>query len=82
LAYEIEYKSSISRDLKKIDKSQIGRLLDRLEEALGEDPNAGSPLKGKYQGLYKYRVGDYRVIYAKTVEGVLVLRIGYQENVY
>lgn len=82
MAYEIEYKSSISRDLKKIDKSQIGRLLDRLEEALGEDPNAGSPLKGKYQGLYKYRVGDYRVIYAKTVEGVLVLRIGYQENVY
>jgi len=53
-----------------------------LEEALGEDPNAGSPLKGKYHGLYKYRVGDYRVIYAKTVKGVLVLRIRHRGKAY
>jgi len=78
----VDYKSSVSRDLKKIDKSQIGRLLDKLEETLSENPNVGSPLKGKYQGLFKYRIGDYRVMYVKTTEGVLVLRIRHRGKVY
>jgi len=82
LTYKVDYKSSVSRDLKKIDKSQIGRLLDKLEDALSENPNAGSPLKGQYRGLFKYRVGDYRVIYVKTIEGVLVLRIRHRGKAY
>jgi len=82
LAYKVDYKSSVSRDLKKIDKSQIERLLGKLEEALSENPNAGSPLKGKYRGLLKYSIGDYRVIYAKTIEGVLILRIRHRGKAY
>jgi len=82
LASKVDYKASVSRDLKKIDKSQIARLLDKLEEALSEDPNAGSPLKGQYRGLFKYRDGDYRVIYAKTNMGVLVLIIRHRGKVY
>ena len=82
MASKVEYKSSVSRDLKNIDKSQIGRILDKLEQALSENPDAGTPLKGQYRGLYKYRIGDYRVIYAKMGDGVLVLRIGHRGKVY
>ena len=82
MVYRVDYKSSVTRDLKKIDKSQIGRLLDKLEEVLSENPNAGSSLKGQYQGLFKYRIGDYRVIYAKTTDGVLVLRIRHRGKDY
>lgn len=82
MACRVDYKSSVSRDLKKIDRSQVGRLLDKLENALSEKPDAGSPLKGKYQGLFKFRIGDYRVIYAKTIDGVLVLRISHRGKAY
>ena len=51
MASEVHYKTSVYRDLKKIEKSQIGRLLDKVEEILSENPDAGSPLKGKYKGL-------------------------------
>lgn len=39
-------------------------------------------LKGQFAGLRKYRIGDYRVIYAILGDDVLVLRIGHRKDVY
>jgi len=82
LAYKILYKASVERDLKSLSKDEAKRVLAKVEKALRENPDKGEPLKGIFQGLYRYRVGDYRVIYAKTTEGVLVLRIGHRRDVY
>ena len=79
---EVEYKESVERDLRKIDKKQITRILDKLEEVLSKDPNAGEALKGQYKGLYKLRVGEYRVMYAKTKIGVLIVRIRHRGKAY
>ena len=79
----IFYKASVARDLKLLDKARVEPLLRRLAEILGSDPNVGEPLRGEFDGLYKLRIGDYRVIYAKTDrETVLVLRIGHRSKVY
>ncbi|MCD6146058.1 MAG: type II toxin-antitoxin system RelE/ParE family toxin [Methanosarcinales archaeon] len=82
MSYKIEYKSSVVRDLKKLDKSVAGRILDQLEMDLSENPDGGQPLTGQFKGLFKYRIGDYRIIYTRTVEGILVLRIGHRSKVY
>jgi len=79
---EVEYKESVERDLRKIDKKQIGRILDKLEEVLSNNPNAGEALKGQYKGLFKLRVGDYRVMYTKTKKGVVVVRIRHRGKAY
>lgn len=79
---EIEYKASVERDLRKLGKPAARRVMDRLEQVLSMDPDRGMPLKGEYAGLFKLRVGEYRVIYAKTRDGVLVLRIGHRKDVY
>jgi len=39
-------------------------------------------LKGKFAGLRKLRVGDYRVIFAIIGDCVLVTRIGHRRDVY
>jgi len=39
-------------------------------------------LKGQFAGLRKYRIGDYRVIYAILKEDILILRIGSRKDVY
>ena len=78
----IQYKSSVEKDLRRIDKSTVRRLLGKLEQGLGRNARAGEPLKGDFEGLYKYRVGDYRVIYTQTAEGILVLRIAHRKEVY
>jgi mRNA interferase RelE/StbE len=78
----VEYKSSVAKDLKKMGRKSAKRIIGELEKTLSADPDRGVPLKGRFKGLLKYRVGDYRVIYARTEDGVLVLRIGHRRGVY
>jgi len=82
LPLSVLYKASVERDLKKLDHSVALRVLDQIEQDLATDPGKGEPLKGAFQGLFKYRIGDYRVIYTKTQDGILVLRIGHRKDVY
>jgi mRNA interferase RelE/StbE len=79
---KIEYKASVERDLRRIDKKEANRILRKIEKVLGEDPDKGIPLKGEYEGLYRLRVGDYRAIYCKTRAGVLILRIRHRKKAY
>lgn len=37
--------------------------MNKIEKDLGDNPDKGELLKGNFQGLYRYRVGDYRIIY-------------------
>jgi mRNA interferase RelE/StbE len=82
LVYSIAYKSSVSRDLARLGKAEARRVLDRIEKDLARNPGAYPTLQGKWAGLRKYRVGDYRVIYAILENEVLVLRIGHRRDVY
>jgi len=82
LAYNISYKSTVSRDLAQVGKAEARRILARIEKDLVHKANSCSVLKGKWAGLRKYRVGDYRVIFAILEGEVLVLRIGHRRDVY
>jgi mRNA interferase RelE/StbE len=82
LVYRIVYKKSVHRDLKKLDKNEASNLLDQIENDLSGHPASFPILKGKFSGLRKYRVGDYRVIYAILEEDVVILRIGHRKEIY
>jgi mRNA interferase RelE/StbE len=82
LAYNIVYKRSVQRDLKKLSKAEASRVLDKVEEDLSKNPEAYPVLKGQFAGLRKYRVGEYRVVYAILGNEVLILRIGHRKEVY
>ncbi len=78
----VVYKSSVARDLKKLDPKDKQRILQQIEEILGGDPKRGEPLHGEFDGLFKLRVGDYRVVYAPAGQDVLVLRIRHRSKAY
>jgi mRNA interferase RelE/StbE len=82
LAYNIVYKKSVHRDLKKLSKAEADLLLNRIERELVKKPESNPVLKGQFAGLRKFRVGDYRVIYALLGNDVLILRIGHRKNIY
>jgi len=82
LAYNIVYKKSVQRDLKKVPKAEADRILNQIEQELSKNANAYPVLKGQFAGLRKYRIGDYRVIYAIVGDDCLVLRIGHRKEVY
>ncbi len=82
MAYNVVYKKSVHRDLKKLSKAEIRRILDQIEQELTKKPESYPVLKGQFAGLRKYRIGDYRVIYALVGKDILVLRIGHRREVY
>jgi len=82
LVYSVSYKKSVHRDLKRLTKPEAKRILDLIETELIKKPESNPVLKGQFAGLRKYRIGDYRVIYAILGTQVLVLRVGDRKNVY
>ena len=82
MAYNVVYKKSVHRDLKKLSKAEVSRILDQIEQELTKNPESYPVLKGRFAGLRKYRIGDYRVIYALVGTDILVLRIGNRRDVY
>jgi len=82
LSYSIAFKRSVSRDLKRIDRDQADKILTKIEEELPSKAESFPVLSGKFAGLRKFRVGDYRVIYTIIVNTALILRIRHRREAY
>lgn len=88
MTWIVELDSSAEKDLKKLDHQDAKRILRFLFERVShlEDPRSiGEALKGsKFQSLWKYRVGDYRIISSleDNVAKILVVKIGNRREVY
>ncbi len=73
--YKIKYTKNFEKSLKKLDKQTIrlikNWILKNLE--VTENPkNKGNPLKGNLLGIWRYRVGDYR-IFAEIENEILTI---------
>jgi mRNA interferase RelE/StbE len=83
-SYRIEFRRSVERDLRRIERDRIPGILAAME-ALKEDPrpNGVKKLRGT-QATWRLRVGDYRIIYEieDDLLRVLVVRIAHRRDVY
>ncbi len=82
MAYNVVFKKSVHRDLKRLSRPEAKRILDLIDTDLIKKPEVNPVLKGQFAGLRKYRIGDYRVIYALIGSEILILRIGDRKDVY
>ena len=82
MGYNITYKKSVTKDLKRISKAQAKRILNKIEADLTENPERFPALSGPFAGMRKFRVGDYRVIFVVIDQDVLILRIQDRKDVY
>lgn len=87
MAWAIEYAETAKKQLRKLDRAAARRIVDFMDErvASSENPRAmGKALKGPLGDLWRYRVGDFRVIcdIQDKVLTVLVLQIGNRREVY
>lgn len=82
MKYKIAFKKSVGRDLKKIEKHQVERIFKKIEDRLSKTPEKYPALTGKFAGLRKLRVGDYRVIFSILDDTVLILRVSHRKDSY
>ena len=87
MAWQIEFDSEAENDLRKIDPEIQRRILRYLREKIAteKDPRRfGAPLRRELSGLWKYRLGDYRLICRIEDKKVIVyvIRIGHRKDIY
>jgi mRNA interferase RelE/StbE len=88
MAWTVELDPSAEKELDKLDSQETKRILRFLFERVAhlENPRSiGEALKGsRFKTLWKYRVGDYRIISSleDNVARVLVVKIGDRKEVY
>ena len=83
---KVEYSDEAKKQIKKLDKQIQKRIIDYLDNiSTLENPRSkGKGLTSNLVGLWRYRVGDYRVI-CRIVDSELViiaLSIGHRREVY
>ena len=82
--YQINFQSSVDKDLRKLSSENCDRLLDRIEVlAIEPMPVQAIKLKGT-EGLYRVRVGDYRIIYEvdASAKSILIHYVRHRREVY
>ena len=87
LTWTIEYTATARTQLRKLDKRMARRIVDYMNERvarLGDPRNLGKALTGPLGELWRYRVGDCRVIcdIQNDALRVLVVRVGSHDKVY
>ena len=83
--YKVLYLESVERDLLALDKPVRKKIMDKIEKTLAQDPRGlGKSLTGSFAGLWRYRIGDYRVIYKIAEREILIMiaHIGHRKDVY
>lgn len=82
-SYEIVFKKSVKKDLKKVPKEDVLKIL-KLIRSLAENPRPPQVKKLSGQDRYRMRKGNYRILYtiedAKLV--ITVVKVGDRRDVY
>ena len=84
--WSVKTTDQFEREFKKLDRAVQRRVLAYLHdfESLDDPRQRGKGLMANHAGVWRYRVGDYRIL-AQFIDNtltVLALRVGHRRDVY
>ena len=82
--YKVQYTRSAVKDLKKLPRSFVKRIVRRIRQ-LADNPRPSGVVKVKgYDQYYRLRVGDYRIVYGvgDEIRIVTIVKIGHRKDIY
>jgi len=85
LAYKGIWHEETLKDLKNLDRTTAKKIVAKVKNYLIQDPvKLGLLLKGTLKGLYRYRIGDYRIIYVidQAEKKIIILNVNHRKKIY
>jgi mRNA interferase RelE/StbE len=84
MAYRLELSLAAARQLKKIDSSLLPHVVAKIDALVEQPRPRGCEKLSGYEGMYRVRVGDHRIIYVVEDRLVLVvvLKVASRAEVY
>ena len=82
-SYEVSFRQSVLKDLEKIPKRDVKRILSVIRSLAG-DPHPPGSKRLSVQERYRIRQGDYRVLYSIQDEdkSVWIVKVAHRKDVY
>ena len=85
--WKIEFDKKAKNEFLNLDSQAKKRIIKFIDDRLikSENPRIyGAPLKGHLSGLWKYRVGTYRLIcqVEDSILTILVVSVGHRKAIY
>ncbi len=83
MTYQAVFLNIFLKQFKKLQPNKSSRIKQRVKQ-LCEDPYAGLRLRGDLSGLWKDRVGSYRILYKidEREKKIIFYDVGPRGNVY
>jgi len=81
--WKIQYTQNAAKSIFKLNPSVRERIKKEIEK-LYLSPDLGKQLTEHLKGLRSLRIGDYRIIYKKEVDEliILIVAVGHRKNIY
>ena len=84
--WQVETTEQFDRDFKKLDRAIQRRVMNYLEEVekLDDPRQRGKGLTANHTGVWRYRVGDHRIL-VQIIDSsvtVLTLNVDHRKDVY
>ena len=82
--YTYEFKEQAVNDLKKLPKTVQKRIIKKLDFYIScPNPHSFADHLINFEiGEYRFRIGDYRVIFDVDDERIIILAIGHRKEIY
>jgi len=80
---DIQYDLKAVKQLSKLDKQIATKILDGIEDYVSNPKSKKIvKLKTPFNGAYRLRVGDYRVVFYQEDDLMLISKIAHRKQVY
>ena len=82
-SYKIEIKKSAVKELSKLPKKELTKIVDKIQ-SLSDEPRPDGCKKLSGDEKYRIRIGSYRVLYSieDDVLIVYVVKVGHRKEIY
>lgn len=82
MEYELVYAKRAARDISRLDYAAKERIKGTLERYAHSPFNYAKKMVDPALGTYRFRIGEYRVIFDVEGAEIVVLRVGHRREIY
>ena len=83
MSYKLAFTKAFIKEFNRLPKNEKERIFEAIKK-LSEFPYNGTKLRGKLEGLWRWRVGNYRIIYLidEKEKTIVFLDVGPRKTIY
>jgi len=80
--YKVVYTKSAFKDIKKLDQVAKRKIKNKIEAYLQNPTSNAKRLTNPKIGTYRWRAGNYRIVFDIKNKTVVILRMGHRREIY